>query len=131
MVRDVSPRHGGHPRSMQAWHTAVHTTHRWRAPRIECGWYVQYARPVRVSNPRVTEAKTTDPLRRAWVTLIMSSTILAAVPGKETGGGDRTTSSTYSPMQDDGSGYTATYARCLHPHADWTGQRRVRPEEPA
>jgi hypothetical protein len=84
-----------------------------------------------VSNPRVTKAKTIDPLRRAWVTLIMSSTVLAAVPGEETGGGDRTTPSTYSPTQDDRSGYTATYARCLHPHADWTGQRRVRPEEPA
>ena len=30
-----------------------------------------------------------------------------------------------------GSSYTTTYARCLHPHTDWTGQRRVRPEEPA
>lgn len=46
MVHDVSPRHGGHPRSMRAWHTTVHTTHRWCAPRIECRRCVQYARPV-------------------------------------------------------------------------------------
>jgi hypothetical protein len=47
-------------------------------------------------NPRVTEAKTIDPLRHVWVTPIMTLVVPTATSGEETGGGDRTTKSAYS-----------------------------------
>jgi hypothetical protein len=62
-----------------------------------------------ISNPRVTEANTTDSLHCAWVTSIMTFVVPTKTPTKETGRRDTMTPSTNSPMQDDRPVYAATY----------------------
>lgn len=73
-----------------------------------------------VSNPRVTEVNTVDRLQRSWVTSIMTLVVPTTTPGEEIGRRDMTTLSTYSPMQDDGLAYDATYA-AAYPVAYYTG----------
>jgi hypothetical protein len=74
------------------------------------------------SNPRVTKAKTIDPLHRTMVTPIMALSIPTTAPGEETCGKDRTTPPTYSPTQVDEPPYASTYARAfVHTLTRWGG----------
>jgi hypothetical protein len=84
----------------------------------------------RTNNPHVTKAKTIDPLRRAWVTPIMTLVVPTTSPGEKIGGGDRTTPSTYFPKQVDKPAYTRAFTHTLtRQDESESGQRSTRDDQ--